>query len=366
VLRSAIAESRFVLLGENHGLVQTPAFWTAVCNAAGPAGFNTMAVEEGPLAAAALEGWTRQRDGQAQLLAFKKAFPESINVYNTREEFEMLQRCARAASGELHLWGLNQEALGAAGLIVSRIVERKLGEEARQAMRQLLQKNEAAYRKATRSGSIFDLFMISADDTDLARAAAVLQQDGSSDAQSLFGSLIESHEINRTSPANYANARRRERLMKTLFAADYMRAARTAAAPPKVLLKFGGYHVYRGLNPVHGSGIGNYVAEFAEGQRAQSLHIRLMAVKGSEPIHPILGQPAQLRPFNLLEQPGSRYLRPMSSNLLQPDWTLFDLRPLRQDFNALAGATDVDLATLVFGIDMLVMVPEGAPSTEIR
>lgn len=77
------------------------------------------------------------------------------------------------------------------------------------------------------------------------------------EARSLFASLVESHEINRTSPAEYGNDRRRERLMKTLFAANYARAARTAAAPPKVLLKFGAYHVYRGLNPVHGSGIGN-------------------------------------------------------------------------------------------------------------
>src|ERR1700704_5576620 len=36
VLRSAIAQSRFVLLGEDHGVAQTPEFWAAVCHAAGP------------------------------------------------------------------------------------------------------------------------------------------------------------------------------------------------------------------------------------------------------------------------------------------------------------------------------------------
>ena len=35
VLQSAIAQSRFVLLGEEHGVAQTPEFWAAVCNAAG-------------------------------------------------------------------------------------------------------------------------------------------------------------------------------------------------------------------------------------------------------------------------------------------------------------------------------------------
>jgi hypothetical protein len=327
-LQSAIAQSRFVLLGEDPGVAQAPEFWAAVCNAAGPKGFHTMAVEEGLLVAAELEGWARRPDGLAHLVAFEKMFPESINVYNAREEFDMLQQCARVAQSEFRLWGLNQEALGAAGLILSRVLTSRIGKEARSAMQQLLQKNDEAYRRAVQSGRIFDLFMIAADDKELAGGAALLLKDGSLEARSLFGSLVESHEINRTSPADYGNARRRERLMKTLFAANYMRAASTAAAPLKVLLKLGAYHVYRGLNPVHGSGIGNYIAEFAEGQGAQSLHIRLMAVKGSQPIHPRVGQAAQLRPFNLEDEPGSRYLQSMFSNLLRSDWTMFDLRPL--------------------------------------
>jgi hypothetical protein len=91
VLQSAIAQSRFVLLGEDHGVAQTPEFWAAVRNAAGPERFHTMAVEEGPLVAAELERWARRPDGLAQLVAFEKTFPESINVYNAREEFDMLQ-----------------------------------------------------------------------------------------------------------------------------------------------------------------------------------------------------------------------------------------------------------------------------------
>ena len=110
------------------------------------------------------------------------------------------------------------------------------------------------------------------------------------------------------------------------------------------------------------SGVGNYIAEFAEAHGAQSLHVRLMPVKGS-PIHPRVGQPAQLRRFNLEEDPRSQYLQPMLRNRLPSDWTLFDLRPLRRDFNALIGAASQDLATLVFGVDMVV-IPEATPSSE--
>ena len=83
VLQSAIAQSRFVLLGEDHGMAQTPGFWAAVCRAAGPERFHTLAVEEGPLVAAELERWARQPDGLAQLVAFSKTFPNP-STYPTR------------------------------------------------------------------------------------------------------------------------------------------------------------------------------------------------------------------------------------------------------------------------------------------
>jgi hypothetical protein len=365
LLQSAIAQSRFILVGENHAMAETTEFWKGICAAAGPQGFHTLAIEEGPLVAAELERWAGRDDGEAQLSAFQKQYPDSIDIYNTREEFGMLQQCVRAHQGAFHLWGLNQEAFGAGSLILSRILETRPAGEADSAMRQLLQKASDASAQALQTGKISDSFMVSADDQELASGAALLKQHGSPQAQALFASLIESHAINRMSPTDYDNARRRSLLMKTLFAADYAAAARTENAPPKVLLKFGAFHLYRGLNPVHGSGIGDYVAELAEGEGAQSLHIRLMPAKGTFPIRARGGRPAQTRAFNLRDDPGSVYLEPMLANLVGSDWTVFDLRPLRPGFDRL-GESSPALANLVFGIDLLVLIPEATPSTEIR
>jgi hypothetical protein len=85
--------------------------------------------------------------------------------------------------------------------------------------------------------------MIAADDKELAGGAALLQKDGSPEAQSLFASLVEGHEINRTSPAEYGNARRRERLMKRLFAANYARADEETVAYRTFKLREGVDHV---------------------------------------------------------------------------------------------------------------------------
>jgi hypothetical protein len=365
VLKAAIGQSRFVLVGETHGRAETAKFWIGVCNLAGPDGFRTMAIEEGPLVAAELERWARRPDGEAQLAAFEKQYPEAMNIYNTREEFEMLQRCAALArGGNFRLWGLNQEGLGASGLILGRILDAGRAGESGRAMRQLLQKNDDAYAKALQSGRISDLFMISADDKELAAGAALLEKEGTPQIRSLFASLIESHEINRAWPADSG---RRSRLMKTLFTADYDEVARLESSPPKVLLKFGAYHIYRGLNPMQDSGIGNYVAEFAEGHGAQSLHICLMDVRGSYPIFGGVGRPARgVRLFNLQADPRSRYLQPILANLLESQWTLFDLRTLREDVRRRPEVVSSELAALIFAMDILVMLPEATPSTRVR
>jgi len=365
VLKSAIAQSRFILVGETHGLAETARFGSAVCKAAGPERFHAMAIEEGPLAAAELERWAREPNGKTQLAEFEKQYPESLNIYGSLEEFEMLQQCAAAAqSGKFQLWGVNQEMLGAGGFMLRRILDTQPSGESARAIRQLLQRNDEATAKALQTGKISDLFMISADDQQLASTAALLQHGGDPRARQLFASLIESHEINRAWPRDAA---RRFRLMKSLFATDYAELSRSASSPPKVLLKFGAFHIYRGWNPMHASGIGNYIAEFAEAHGAQSLHICVMAVKSSEHRFSGVGRPpGELRTFDLKDDPRSRYLQPLISNLLEPDWTIFDLRPLRQFVNERPGIINSDLTALIFGIDMLVMIPEATPSTPIR
>lgn len=74
VLRTAIAHSRFVLLGETHGLAEVARFAGAVCKLAEPEGFHTLAIEEGPLVTTELERWARRTDAREQLAGFLKRY----------------------------------------------------------------------------------------------------------------------------------------------------------------------------------------------------------------------------------------------------------------------------------------------------
>ena len=109
----------------------------------------------------------------------------------------------------------------------------------------------------------------------------------------------------------------------------------TLPACDSVLMRVDALQVYRGLNPAGARGTGSEIALQAERQGLRSLHIRVFGDDGSQ---------------------APRALQLFLNRRLESKWTLFDLRPLRRDFNALAGRDKTELATLVFGIDMLVVV----------
>lgn len=365
ILATAIAQSRFVLVGEWHDLAETPQFWRALCTAAAPAGFHTMAIEEGPVTTHELERFASQPDGQVRIAAFLKQYPESLNIYHSVEEFDMLRHCvASALPGDFHLWGLNQEALGGAGLLLDRILDTRPTGQSADTIRRLIQANKEATAKALETGKISDLYMLSADDKELAIAASQLSKGTAVEPLLLMQSLRESHEINKAWPRDGG---RRNLLMRKLFTIDYADASQSAKTPPKLLMKFGSFHIYRGLNPVNENALGNYVAHFAATHRAQSLHISLMPAKGSSRMFAGPGRTStKLRPFDLNDDPRSRYLQPILANLLPTDWTLFDLRPLRKIIHERPGATTPELQTLVEGIDILVMIPDATPTTPIQ
>jgi hypothetical protein len=59
------------------------------------------------------------------------------------------------------------------------------------------------------------------------------------------------------------------------------------------------------------------------------------------------------------------FLAPLYAEAYRGGWTVFDLRPLRGKF-ASFGRVDRDLERLIFGYDILVLVPEVTAQTVIK
>jgi erythromycin esterase-like protein len=368
VLHPALKDAQFVLVGEDHGIAQIPPIIGSLCDELGPKGFHTMALETGPLAADNLQEWLREPDGKKKLAAFEAKYPANIAFYNWSEEFDLLARCSTDAKAPFQLWGLDQELMGASGWILIQILAQKPGPEATRQAQQLLHENDEAQAKAAKSGNPSELFMMSAPQDELNAFRETLQREGNAPAQELWASLLESREIYQKNMTGEGAASNRQRalLMKGNFAANY-HAAPEKGALPRVLFKFGAYHMYKGINPLLNNDLGNYVAELADGQGTQSVRILILGVKGEQLRFAGFGRPAAPAPVDLTDEKESDFLflKPMFENLLPDGDTLFDLRALRPGFHSL-GHVDCEMERLIFGYDFIILVPQPTASKPIQ
>jgi hypothetical protein len=368
VLEKAIAEAQFVLIGEQHGTVEIPEFTAAVCDLAVPHGFHDMAIETGDLITTQLEKWIQSPDPRGQIAEFDKEFPGALPFYHLREENGLLTHCSHLdKTGRFHLWGLDQEFFGSSRFLLESLLNTKPGKEAEEYVRKLLREDNEAYTRSTQSGRVKDSFMMAVSSEEIQKLRELVAKGGNPKSASIVEAFAVSREIylKNLSGAGYASNRQRAILMKEAFARRYGQESRDGTHP-KVLLKFGSVHMYRGINPLRNNDLGNFVAELAEGQGTASLHIVVMGAKGAEVSFVAPGQPFREEKFDLTkgEDASYAYLKPLLENQLPEGWTLFDFRGLRG--RAAFGRVDEKLERFMIGYDVAIIIPMVSPSTEIR
>ena len=377
VLRPAITAANFVMLGEDHGIAQIPALGAALCHELAPVGFRHLALEVGPSVAPMLEQFAAARDGAAREAAFVKRYPETIAFYDWKEERDMLAACA-----PMQLWGVDQELMGAPVYVLQQILATHPGATATAAVQQLVREDAADRAAAAKTGDYGKLFLLAAPQATLDAGAAALAKDGSPEAQRLFASLLESRAIyeGQQGPDPYFSNRRRARLMKRTFLDDLSVAAKAEKAFPKVLVKMGAWHMYRGLNPLHSSELGNMIGEAAEAHGVEAVNVLVLGIKGQQLHAAGVARPPQVSSLDLTGKDSDfAFLAPFFAHVDAHGWTLFDLRGLRPHFRKLgpiaspgsAGARstaagsaepiDSELERVVFGFDFLVLIPDPKP-----
>jgi hypothetical protein len=363
VLESAIAGAQYVLIGEDHITREIPQFATAVCDLMAPHGLSAMAVEVGPQAAEFVSSSFGKPDRLTRMAKHGRQYPNSVALLDIQQENDLAAHCAQVAHvPNFHLWGLDQEFIGSAGWLLELTLATHPGPAASAALTRLKDEEhqDAALAK---TGDPSKLFMFAASDSELAEAAAVLKREGNAEANSIFHELVESREIYlknmQRSPESNSQ---RARLLKDNFRRDMEQAA-TGDRPQKVLVKFGDWHLYKGFNPLHQRDLGNYIAEMADGRGSSSLHICVLGAKGTHRLFTGYDSPTKLEKFVMDEDPDYRWLKPAIDNQVASGWTLYDLRKLR--FTKF-GALDPGMERLIYGYDLLVIVPELTPADVIR
>lgn len=368
-LRAAIDGAQFVAIGEQHGTREIPDFATAVCRAMAPRGLDAIAVEAGPVAIGQVAPWTRRADGAALMGKAEAATPDFIAFFNWRPEFDFLGACQAAAGPRVAVWGLDQEFVGAPDLLLREIVARgghgSLGEIARP----VLTACQAATAASIASGAWQDACVFKLPDADWARLRDAAAQSGDADARGLAAALRKTQHIYTAHESGHGYEANRERalLLKQNFLADETRAAGLLGRTPRVLLKFGENHLYRGFDMTNQVDLGNFVTEFADGLGQTSLHIAIIGMRGTNAENAGPGRPSRSVAFQAETSPGSdfAFMKPFFDQADAHAMTVFDMRPFRPVFASL-GPVDRETERLIFGYDLVVVSPAVHAAGDIR
>lgn len=359
ILAKAVAEARFVLIGEDHFSREIPKFTVALCNIMKP---DAYAVEAGPQAAKFVTGLLGHPDRMTRLGARMKAYPNNMAFLDGREENDTAAQCAQASSNKAFaVWGLDQEFLGAAGVLLEAMHKANPGPKSLAAIASLQTKEQTADKKARQSGDPGEALMISASAEDLQPLSHALAIDGNVTTRALFNELAESNKIYRLNTEGSADSNRvRAELFKQHFLTDY-EPLKKINPDARVLFKFGDNHSGKGFSPLHVLDIGNFVVEMADAEQARTLHILVLGVRGEHGAFVGYAKPIGKEAFAMAEYPEYQWLTPALERVLtQPSGnsgtqlTLFDLRALR--------FRGIDLppewSRIVYSYDLFVLIPE--------
>jgi hypothetical protein len=364
VLEKAISGAQYVLIGEDHITHEIPQFAAAVCDMMAPRGLTAMAVEAGPQVAKMVAASLGKPDRLSRMVAFTNRYPDSVAFLNVREENDLVEHCAEASHNpKFQLWGLDQELMGSAGWLLDQILATRPGTAATAVLTRMKAEEQKDAAIAKETGDPTKVFLFAASDTQLSEVAAILKREGNAAANELFHELVESHEIYlKNMQGSPESNSQRARLLKQNFRRDFDTAASNSQRQ-RVLFKFGEWHLYKGINPLHERDLGNYIAEMADGRGASSLHICILGAKGTHALYGGYSRPMKLEPFVMVEDDDYHWLKPAVDNQVPNAWTLYDLRNLR--FQKL-GTVDPDMQRVIYGYDLLVIVPEFTPANPIK
>jgi erythromycin esterase-like protein len=359
-LAMAVDRARYVLVGEAHLSREIPRLTVALCRLMAPHGLRAIAVETGPEAARIVNADLRRADRVARLSAFMRAHPDAMAFQNVADEGDMAAACARIAGPGFELWGLDQEFFGASGFLLDGMAASSPGPIARAAITRLIALDRTATAAAIASRSPAKFLIYTVTDRQMDEARAAIARDGGARARQLFEALAETRAIFLASASGDGDPNgRRARLIKRTLA-GYLATAPTGS---RVLMKFGDVHMAKGVNGLRQRDLGNFVAERAEGEGAESLHILAMGAEGSLSGYNGVGQQVAVRPY----APGSDSDYPWLKDMLAArpeaataaDWLLVDLRRLRD-----RPTKDMPAAwrQLVQAYDLVVIAPRLTPA----
>ena len=352
VIRRGTAGAQFVLFGEDHHDHDSPLFAAALYRMLrDEQGIDHLVVEIDPVAVETINS-PPYRGDLAKIAELSRTYPTHIGFSSDQDLAILALASERSADGAPALWGLEQ----------SQGMARYLEELERLAPSPAVKAQTTALLDLARARDRRETFGAFVHDDPqilpkvLALQSAFAAKPGSR-ADYLLRHMVGSLEIyafNRRAGegerVGLYNNTFREALFKQNFLDNYRRAD-TGGAPPKAMLKFGGWHMYHGKSPGQAFTIGNFAHEYAVANGSHAYGLYVIALGGHT--------------ATMADLPT--WLKPLLPKDLPPTPVVVDLRALQRFVRPLerqvAVADQADLRDLLMGFDAIVILPASRKAT---
>lgn len=348
VIDGETGNAQFVLLGEGHDDKLTPIFAEALYRSLQRShGFDHLALEQDPVAAELACAPGRRRDVGA-VAALARRYPTMFEFASDQDLTFIAHACA-LGRGPRPVWGLEQ-ALGS-----ERYLEELEALALNAEVKARVSAELAEVRRVEKVRTDYAHYLHD-DPKTLARLQG-LERDFAakpgSRVEFLLKGLVRSAEIfgydRRAGEGEFVglfNNTEREVEFKRHFRRDYAEALKQGG-PPKVLFKFGSWHMYRGRSPGTAFTIANHVHE--------------LAIFNGNSAYGILVLPGQTA-WGEIED----WLKPILPAVKPDKPTLINLRallPYQRLFRLQVKEVDQwQFRDVINAFDALVILPDGPPA----
>jgi len=356
VIQQAIGESQFLLVGEEHGMREVSAFTSALFLEAIPYGYEHLCIETDPHAASSLEKLAKK--GNEAMVSFLSEYPNSIPFYYAKEEFLMLQQVVEQFNQkDSVIWGVDQVFMTMPRYLFKLLEQEAQNKNAKRVVSEYFNRAVKQYDIYEETKNPKELMMVVLNDADFEKLYDAFGPSISAKAKRILGDIQATQKIymHWMKGEPYLNNRVRSKLMKKQFM-EYYKQTGSKGDLPKVVLKFGANHTYRGFSPPNQLDLGNMVYELAEMNGSQAVSFHLNAIKGQAQ-----GFTEEARSFDYSENLNPIIKQVLENKIKDDSWLLIDMRPLR---SILKKDELEKIEELVFSYDFWIYIPEARPLTK--
>jgi hypothetical protein len=355
-LRDRARDAAVITLGESHATQEIPALMAALLADLQQAdALDVLAIENSP--------WTtrlmtdRLRAGTDAYDAFIEQHPAAIPFYNLQTERDLLLQVVRHSSANQPLWGLDQLFVFSTDVAFNRLEELAPSSAARSAVQSVRSAGASEAASDPRLQNLpsslptpLPVYAPAAFDTLRAHFADI------DEAQTLLDELATSATIYRLNDTdNYTSNQLRARYLRENLWRRFEVARSASEEPPRIVIKVGGFHAYRGRTPNNALDVGNLAVAMAQAMGGEALNVAVLCGPGSQSTDFPAGT-SDCWPDRL----GADF-----EALAQDEAVLFDLTALHPMLHDGTLAPGSDMERILWAFDVIVLIPDAQPALPI-